>query len=98
MRSLGLKKPDLKPVAGHEATFTIADPKGNVIFKQQDVTSRFGIASADCPLAAEIIEGEYQIRCTVGSDHQQRDGDGREVRAAQVQGGRDAGQAVLRAG
>jgi uncharacterized protein YfaS (alpha-2-macroglobulin family) len=66
VRSLGLKKPDLKPVAGHEVTFAIADPKGNVIFKQKDVTSRFGIASADCALAREILEGEYQLTCTMG--------------------------------
>lgn len=67
IRVQGLKKPDLKPVAGHQATFTLTDPKGNVIFKRQEVTSRFGIASADCPLADEIIEGSYQIRCTVGA-------------------------------
>jgi len=66
LRSLGLKKPDLKPLAGHEVTFTITDPKGNIIFKQRDVTSKFGISSADCPLATEIIEGDYTIECTVG--------------------------------
>jgi len=66
LRSLALKKPDLKPLAGHEVTFTITDPKGNVIFKQKDVTSKFGISSADCPLATEIIEGDYAIQCSVG--------------------------------
>ena len=45
----------------------MVDPKGNVIFKKPDVTSRFGIASADCPLATEIIEGEYQVRCAAGA-------------------------------
>ena len=67
LRSLALKKPDLKPLAGNEVTFTITDPKGNVIFKQKDVTSRFGISSADCPLATEINEGEYKIQCTGGA-------------------------------
>jgi len=67
LRSLALRKPDLKPLAGNEVIFTITDPKGNVIFKQKDVTSRFGISSADCPLATEIIEGEYKIQCTVGA-------------------------------
>ncbi len=65
-RSLALRKPDLKPIAGHGMTFTITDPKGNVIFKQHDVTSKFGIASIECPLATEIIEGPYTIEATVG--------------------------------
>jgi A-macroglobulin TED domain/Alpha-2-macroglobulin family/MG2 domain/A-macroglobulin receptor binding domain/Macroglobulin domain MG3/Alpha-2-macroglobulin bait region domain len=65
-RSLALRKPDLKPVAGNDLVFTITDPKGNVIFKQEDVTSRFGIASIECPLATEIIEGPYTIEAAVG--------------------------------
>jgi len=66
VRSLALRRPDLKPVAGHDVLFSIADPKGNIIFKRRDVTSRFGIAAADCALADEIIEGEYQVRCEMG--------------------------------
>lgn len=65
LRSLALRQPDLKPVTGREAVFSISDPKGNVIFRQRDVTSRFGIASSDCPLATEILEGTYQVRCRV---------------------------------
>lgn len=66
LRTLGLRRPDLKPVAGEETTISIADPKGNVIFRQRGVTSRFGITSADCPLADEIIEGTYQVTCEMG--------------------------------
>ncbi|MGD9646340.1 MAG: MG2 domain-containing protein [Pirellulales bacterium] len=66
LRALALARADQKPVAGQEATFTIADPKGNVIFRQREATSRFGIAAADCPLADEIIEGQYRIECHVG--------------------------------
>jgi hypothetical protein len=67
VRSLALRRPDLRPVAGEETTFTITDPKGNVIFKRPTKTSDYGIASADCPLADEIIEGQYVIACTVGN-------------------------------
>ena len=63
LRSLALARPELKPVAGNAVSYAIRDPKGNIIFRKQDVTSRFGIASADCPLADEIIEGPYQIQC-----------------------------------
>jgi uncharacterized protein YfaS (alpha-2-macroglobulin family) len=66
LRSLALRRPDRRPVAGESAVFSITDPKGNVIFKQTGVTSSFGIASADCPLADEITHGEYQLQCQLG--------------------------------
>lgn len=66
LRALALRKPDLKPVTGEQMTFTISDPKGNVIFKREATGSRFGIAAADCALATEIIEGPYNIECRIG--------------------------------
>jgi hypothetical protein len=66
VRGLALRQPDLKPVAGKDVTFTIADPKSNIIFKKKDVTSKFGIASMECPLANEILEGPYRIDCQIG--------------------------------
>jgi hypothetical protein len=65
VRSLALHRGDLKPLAGRPATFSIADPKGNVIFKQQRTTSTYGISAVDCPLADEILEGPYTVACTV---------------------------------
>jgi uncharacterized protein YfaS (alpha-2-macroglobulin family) len=53
-------------------TFSITDPKGNVIFKKQDVTSKYGIASTDCPLASEILEGRYDIDCKIGDTSSKR--------------------------
>jgi hypothetical protein len=67
VRALALRRPDLRPVAGEQATLSVVDPKGNVIFKSQAATSRFGIVSAECPLAAEIQEGAYEVRCLVGA-------------------------------
>lgn len=66
LRSLALSRPGMKPVAGQEAVFSVIDPKGNVIFRNRDATSRFGICSTDCPLAGEVLEGAYQLRCEVG--------------------------------
>ena len=66
VRSLALAQPELKPVAGHNVSYAIRDPKGNLIFRKQDITSRFGIASAECALADEIAEGAYQIQCQAG--------------------------------
>jgi hypothetical protein len=66
LRSLALRSLDLKPIAGQPAVFSVADPSGNIVFKQKEVTSRFGICSAVCPLAREILEGTYTIECQVG--------------------------------
>lgn len=66
MRSLALARLEGRPVAGQEVAYSITDSKGNVIFRKRDVTSRFGISAADCPLADEIIEGPYQVRCELG--------------------------------
>lgn len=66
LRALALRRPDLKPVAGQEAVFSLTDPNGNMIFKQTGVTSRYGLASADCPLATEILHGAYTAVCRIG--------------------------------
>lgn len=66
IRSLALRRPNLKPLADEPATFEITDPKQNVIFRESTSTSRFGICEADCALANEIIEGPYTVSCTIG--------------------------------
>jgi hypothetical protein len=66
MRGLALRRPDLKPVAGQVMSFSLTDPRGNVVFREGNPTSQFGIGSADCPLAGELIEGNYHIDCRVG--------------------------------
>ncbi|MFO0843938.1 MAG: alpha-2-macroglobulin family protein [Gemmataceae bacterium] len=65
LRSLALRRPDLKPVGGKTAVFTLTDPRGNVLFKHSQPTSPFGIASAECELAQEIQEGTYTVACNV---------------------------------
>ena len=66
IRGLALQKSDRHPVAGERGEFRLTDPKGNVVFQERTVTSKFGIMSTNCPLADEIIEGNYQIDCQVG--------------------------------
>ena len=67
IRSLALRKPDLKPVAGEDAVFSVTDSRGNTIFRDRGVTSKFGISSADCALAGEVLEGVYQVECRMGA-------------------------------
>jgi hypothetical protein len=66
VRALALRQPDLRPVAEQEAIFTLADPKGNILFKDAKRTSRYGIAATDCLLAKEIAEGAYTLACKIG--------------------------------
>jgi len=66
VRALVLGRQELKPGTAQEVTFSVTDPKGNVIFKQQRRTSTYGIAAIDCPLADEISEGVYTVACKVG--------------------------------
>lgn len=66
VRSLALRRPGLRPIAGEDAVFSVTDPKGNVIFRLPEPTSEHGIASMECPLAREIIQGPYQIECRLG--------------------------------
>jgi 5-hydroxyisourate hydrolase-like protein (transthyretin family) len=72
VRSLALRKPKHEPVAGRSATFTIAEPEGNVIYKHETVTSKYGITSAQCELADTIRHGDYTIRCKIGDSESKR--------------------------
>ncbi len=66
MRGLALRRPDLRPVAAQPMAFSVTDPRGNVVLRDVKPTSRFGIGSADCPIAGEVIEGPYRVECRVG--------------------------------
>jgi hypothetical protein len=66
LRALALRRPDLKPIGKQTAIFTLVDPKGNILFKHTQPTSKFGITSASCELAQEIQEGAYTVVCKVG--------------------------------
>ncbi len=66
LRALALRRPDLRPVKDQPAVFTLADPKGNILFKHSQASSAFGISWADCELAQEVQEGPYVVACKVG--------------------------------
>jgi hypothetical protein len=70
-RALALRRPDLHAVAGQTAVFTLNDPKGNVLFKEEVKTSAFGIASTECLLDQEIAEGAYTLFCKLGNTESQ---------------------------
>lgn len=66
VRALAMRKSDRKPAADQPLVFAITDARGNVIFKSQQQTSAYGIASCSCLLATEVIEGAYAVTCKLG--------------------------------
>ncbi len=98
MRTLALRRADARPMVGQEAVFTIADPKGTIIYKQRGVTSGFGISAADCPLADEIIHGAYTLTCTVAGTASQRTVDVKPYVLPKFRVNVDVSEAYLRPG
>ncbi len=66
LRALALSSFDLKPTAGQPLVVTIADGKGNKVFRKTLNTSDYGVAAVDFPLAAEVNTGAYKVTAQLG--------------------------------
>src|SRR6185295_8672956 len=66
LRALALRRPALRPEASRPLVFEVADAKGNKVFKQEVLTSAFGIASADFHLARELNRGLFGVKAILG--------------------------------
>jgi uncharacterized protein YfaS (alpha-2-macroglobulin family) len=69
MRSLTLKEPALEPASKIPITFSVADSKGNKVFKKSIKTDKFGIAACDFQLADELNMGNYRIKAEMEKDN-----------------------------
>lgn len=67
LRALALDAFDLRPAAGRDITLTIADGKGNKVFRKTLTTSAYGAAWTDFQLADEVNTGEYKITAQMGN-------------------------------
>jgi uncharacterized protein YfaS (alpha-2-macroglobulin family) len=67
VRALALATFDLRPAAGQPLEITIADGKGNKVFRQRVTTSPFGVAFTDFQLANEVNSGAYKITASLGN-------------------------------
>ena len=67
LRALALSAFDLTPAAGQALEVTIADGKGNKVFRQSLTTSDFGAAWTDFQLASEVNTGAYKISAVLGN-------------------------------
>ncbi len=66
VRALALSAFDLHPAVGQPLEITIADGKGNKVFRQLLTTTDFGTAFTDFQLADEVNTGAYKISATLG--------------------------------
>jgi uncharacterized protein YfaS (alpha-2-macroglobulin family) len=67
LRALALSSFDRIPAAEREIEFTIADGKGNKVFRKTVSTSAYGIAAEDFQLANEVNTGNYKITAQMGN-------------------------------
>ncbi len=67
LRVLALGSFDLRPAAEQPLEVTIADGKGNTVFRKTLTTSVYGVAATDFQLASEVNSGPYKISATLGS-------------------------------
>ncbi len=66
LRFLALGSFDRQPAAGQELSLTIADGKGNKVFRKTLGTSGYGVAAVDFTLANEVNTGLYKITAALG--------------------------------
>ncbi|MGC9468567.1 MAG: MG2 domain-containing protein [Anaerolineae bacterium] len=65
IRVLALGSFDRRPAATRDLEITVADGKGNTVFRKPLTTSEFGIASVDFQLADEVNTGLYKIAASL---------------------------------
>lgn len=69
MRALALARSDLHPAQGQTVTFTVTDPKGNKLAREEVTTSDFGVAAADFALDTAAASGDYLLSVELGMAH-----------------------------
>jgi uncharacterized protein YfaS (alpha-2-macroglobulin family) len=67
LRVLALSTFDRKPAIAQKVEVTIADGKGNKVFRANLMTSDYGVASTDFQLASEVNTGLYKITTVTGN-------------------------------
>ena len=67
-RALALDRADHRAIADRKLEFEVEDSRGNKVFRKSTITDKFGIASAEFPLADEVNLGTYHLRVRLGDD------------------------------
>jgi uncharacterized protein YfaS (alpha-2-macroglobulin family)/ABC-type glycerol-3-phosphate transport system permease component len=67
LRALALGTFDLQAAQKQDLEITIADGKGNKVFRKTLTTSDYGVAATDFELASEVNTGSYKITAKLGN-------------------------------
>jgi 5-hydroxyisourate hydrolase-like protein (transthyretin family) len=72
VRALAVSAFDRVPAADQPVELTIADAKGNKVYRQTAATSAYGVAAWDFQLASEVNAGAYKITATLADTTSER--------------------------
>ena len=72
IRTLALSTFDLTPAMEADIEITVADGKGNKVFRRELKTSEWGVAAVDFQLASQVNTGAYQITAVLGNTSSQK--------------------------
>lgn len=72
LRVLALSTFDLTPAAGQTVEITIADGKGNKVFRTRLTTDDYGVCYTDFQLASEVNTGNYKISAAMGNTQSEK--------------------------
>ncbi len=86
IRALALGAFDHKPAAASPIEITVADAKGNKVYRQAATTSDYGVASWAFQLAGEVNHGAYKITATLGDTTSEKTVTVKPYVSAQIQG------------
>ncbi|MCG3172998.1 MAG: hypothetical protein GMKNLPBB_01170 [Myxococcota bacterium] len=67
LRTLALRRPDLKAEAGQDMLFEVSDAKGNKLFKKTIKTNDFGVAGTSFRIAREVNMGAWKVTASLGN-------------------------------
>jgi uncharacterized protein YfaS (alpha-2-macroglobulin family) len=67
LRALALSSFDQSAAVNQPVAITIADGKGNQVFRKNLTTSEYGVAAVDFQLAGEVNSGTYKITAEMGN-------------------------------
>ena len=65
LRAVAVRPQDGRPVSAHTIEFEVTDSRGNQLMRREQMTSAYGVASADLALADEILLGKYHAHAKI---------------------------------
>jgi hypothetical protein len=72
LRAVAMDAMTMRAMGEQAILFEIEDAKGNKVFKKQDKTSVYGVATVDFQLADEVIMGDYKVTATVAGQRSEK--------------------------